>query len=70
MQTVASATGAAHLLGNKGGIVAKMTVGSTSLAFVSCHLAAHTEHLERRNSDCNEVLRETRRGIGHPKLEW
>ena len=38
VQTVASATGAAHLLGNKGGIVAKMTVGSTSLAFVSCHL--------------------------------
>ena len=69
VQTVASATGAAHLLGNKGGIVAKMTVGSTSLAFVSCHLAAHTEHLERRNSDCNEVLRETRRGIGHPKLD-
>merc|ERR1711998_736762 len=56
------ATGLAHVVGNKGGLVVRMCVGLTSLAFVSCHLAAHEgqEYLERRNSDTEEVLQGVR----------
>ena len=52
------ATGLLHVVGNKGGLVVRMRVGQTTLAFVSCHLAAHEgdDYLDRRNSDCAEIL--------------
>jgi len=52
------ATGLLHVVGNKGGLVVRMKVGQTTLAFVSCHLAAHEgdNYLDRRNSDCAEIL--------------
>ena len=34
-------TGVAGLLGNKGGLVVRLAIGQTTLAFCACHLAAH-----------------------------
>ena len=39
--TAYAATGLAGVVGNKGGLVARLTVGGVSLAFCSCHLEAH-----------------------------
>lgn len=50
-----SATGLGHVFANKGGILIKLNYGSTSLAFISSHLAAHSHKLDRRNADCLEV---------------
>jgi len=52
------ATGLGHVVGNKGGQVARFKVGSTSLAFVSSHLAAHEgkKHLEARHDNTREIL--------------
>lgn len=47
------ATGALHVMGNKGGIATKLTVLNTQLCFISCHLAAHLPKLSRRNQDVN-----------------
>ena len=55
VQAAHSATGIGGVLGNKGGLIIKLNFGPTSLAFVSCHLAAHSHKLQRRNSDCQEV---------------
>jgi hypothetical protein len=59
--TASAATGVAGVLGNKGGLVVKLNLGHTSLAFVSCHLAAHPSaaHLASRNAQCREILRAT-----------
>jgi hypothetical protein len=59
------ATGIAHIAGNKGGLVVKLVLYGTSLCFVSCHLAAHEaeKYLERRNSDCAEIMKGARVGI-------
>ena len=53
---------------NKGGLVVKLEVQRVSIAFVSCHLAAHDQFLERRNQNCQEILQETRRSIGCSRL--
>jgi len=59
------ATGIAHILGNKGGLVVRFSCRDTTFAFVSCHLAAHEgkKHREARNSNCSEVLEGARVGI-------
>jgi hypothetical protein len=49
------ATGIANVGTNKGGTCVALTVLGTSLCFVSSHLAAHTTHTERRNSDMSEI---------------
>ena len=36
-------------------LIVKLNVGYTSLAFVSCHLAAHSHKLHQRNLNCREV---------------
>lgn len=43
----------------------RFNLGETSMAFFSCHLAAHEgeEMLARRNSDIIEVLEGTSRGL-------
>mmetsp|Transcript_29172 Transcript_29172/g.88436 ORF Transcript_29172/g.88436 Transcript_29172/m.88436 type:complete len:435 (-) Transcript_29172:789-2093(-) len=63
---VASAAtgGPGGMLGNKGGLVVRLRLGATSLAFVSCHLAAHSHMLSRRNHNCSELLRETASALG------
>eukprot|EP01062_Namystynia_karyoxenos_P040584 TRINITY_DN29586_c0_g1_i1.p2 TRINITY_DN29586_c0_g1~~TRINITY_DN29586_c0_g1_i1.p2 ORF type:complete len:435 (+),score=94.20 TRINITY_DN29586_c0_g1_i1:1621-2925(+) len=55
-----SACGLAHVYGNKGAVCVCLNVRSTSLCFVSCHLAAHIHKHRRRDEDCQEILREAR----------
>ena len=35
-------------------------VGGTSLCFVAAHLAAHSDHVQRRNADVTEILSGTK----------
>jgi len=49
--------------------VIKLRVDETTLAFVSCHLAAHARKLKDRNANCVEILRETRKYVGVPHLD-
>ncbi|KAA1477496.1 DNase I-like protein [Dentipellis sp. KUC8613] len=44
--------------GNKGGIVARMTVDDSSLCFINCHLAAGQHHVRQRNGDIAAILEE------------
>lgn len=62
--TAYAATGLKGLYGNKGGLVARLTIGDTSLAFCSCHLAAHEgqAHFSQRNAMCRKVLLKTMGG--------
>eukprot|EP00041_Stephanoeca_diplocostata_P028179 m.789415 g.789415 ORF g.789415 m.789415 type:complete len:447 (-) comp23323_c0_seq15:3968-5308(-) len=69
VETAKSATGIGGVLGNKGGLIVKLDYGTTTLAFVSCHLAAHSHRLTSRNKNCQEVLRETKKKIGHKLLD-
>lgn len=48
LQTCGRLNGAS---GNKGGVSISLRLGDTCIAFVTCHLNAHMEELERRNQD-------------------
>eukprot|EP00049_Salpingoeca_infusionum_P018380 m.356985 g.356985 ORF g.356985 m.356985 type:complete len:494 (+) comp17679_c0_seq1:269-1750(+) len=56
------ATGLMHVVSNKGGIVASITVGDTVISFVSSHLAAHEgeDFKQRRNDDVREIFSGTK----------
>lgn len=64
VRSAKSATGLGGVVGNKGGLAISLTFGSTSLAFVSCHLAAHDHKNKERNEMCREILAETASAIG------
>lgn len=68
VESARSATGIAHVYGNKGGLAVKLNYHHTSLVFVSTHLAAHDQHVKSRNAMCQEVLRETK-AIGCSRLD-
>ena len=59
-----AATGVAGVVGNKGGLVVRLTLGHTSFAFCSCHLAAHESeaHQQARNAMARKVLLKTMGG--------
>ncbi|OQR98644.1 phosphatidylinositol-3,4,5-trisphosphate 5-phosphatase [Achlya hypogyna] len=65
VEKTTEATGVGNVIGNKGGAVLKLTVDGLSLCFVNCHLAAHEaqKFLDRRNSDCAEILNGARVGL-------
>eukprot|EP00966_Prymnesium_polylepis_P179108 4146926-Prymnesium_polylepis.2 len=52
VQTACSRTGVGGVLGNKGGLVAKLGIYDTTICIVSAHLAAHAHKLAARNDDC------------------
>ncbi|KDO29986.1 hypothetical protein SPRG_05175 [Saprolegnia parasitica CBS 223.65] len=68
VEKTTEATGVGNVIGNKGGAVVKLVVDGVSLCFVNCHLAAHEaqKFLDRRNSDCTEILNGAR--VGHKSL--
>ena len=62
--TASAATGIAGVVGNKGGLVVRLDIGHTAIAFCSCHLAAHegVNHHQSRNAMCKKVLQKTSGG--------
>jgi hypothetical protein len=59
------ATGIAHILGNKGGVIIKLEAYGSSLCFISCHLAAHQGKVNDRNGNCAEICRNARLSNKH-----
>ena len=58
------ATGIGGVYGNKGGLVVRLCIGPTTLAFCSCHLAAFEGPVNQRarNAMCRKVLLKTMGG--------
>jgi len=50
--------GIAGIYGNKGGIVARLTIDDSSICFINCHLAAGQHHTRARNNDVAAILEE------------
>ena len=44
--------------GNKGGIVARLVIGDSSMCMINCHLAAGQNAVRRRNADMAAILEE------------
>ena len=53
-------------LGNKGCVAASLWIGSSSLCFISAHLAAHTEKLKVRNQNYHTIVQKLGLGL----KEW
>jgi len=54
----AEATGIGGVGGNKGGVAAALSLhGTTNVAFICAHLAAHQDMVRRRNRDAQDILR-------------
>ncbi|KAJ7980617.1 Type I inositol polyphosphate 5-phosphatase [Quillaja saponaria] len=49
--------GFGHAIGNKGGVGLRIRVYDRIMCFVNCHLAAHLEAVNRRNSDFDHIYR-------------
>ena len=64
LEVTDTATGIAGVYGNKGGLVAKLSIYGTTLCFVSCHLAAHegAGFLARRHKDIRDIMSDSRTG--------
>lgn len=58
------ATGIGRVGLNKGGVAVSLRIGTTRLAFVGCHLAAHQSQCGRRNHDVGEIIEEVSRQRG------
>ena len=69
VRTTHASTGIGGVLGNKGAVVVKFDFGSTSLCFVSCHLAAHAPKLLQRNQNCQQILSDTRKQLSSSLLD-
>jgi hypothetical protein len=57
--STAVASGLANTLGNKGGASIYFKFGITSFLFTNAHLAAHQNHVNRRNADFKRINVET-----------
>lgn len=58
MGSHAVATGICDTLGNKGGVAISFMIGSTSLCFLTAHLAAHQNQMDRRTAEFGRISRE------------
>eukprot|EP00730_Choanoeca_flexa_P004365 TRINITY_DN11674_c3_g1_i3.p1 TRINITY_DN11674_c3_g1~~TRINITY_DN11674_c3_g1_i3.p1 ORF type:complete len:493 (+),score=109.00 TRINITY_DN11674_c3_g1_i3:173-1651(+) len=55
----AEATGVYHVLANKGGLVASLSIGELRIALISSHLAAHEGQMEARHDNVKEIMQGT-----------
>ncbi|EJD01693.1 DNase I-like protein [Fomitiporia mediterranea MF3/22] len=55
MRTSSVGTGIMGVLGNKGAVALRLTLGSTVITVVNAHLAAFDENIDRRNSDFRDL---------------
>jgi hypothetical protein len=55
VSSVAIPTGMGNTLGNKGGVVVTLKVGSTKIAVANAHLAAHQNAVKQRNDDFHKI---------------
>ena len=67
VKSVAVATGLCDKLGNKGGIGIAMAVGRTKMCFLTAHLAAHQNQMDRRTAEFAKISREVSRSLGGQK---
>lgn len=51
VRSCAIPTGLGNQMGNKGGVGITLTLGRTSMIFVSCHFEAHQNRVEKRNAN-------------------
>jgi inositol polyphosphate 5-phosphatase INPP5B/F len=59
VQVASTATGALGSVGNKGGVALSMTLHMTKFCFITAHLAAGQNHVNKRNEDIHTILTTT-----------
>ena len=52
------ATGALGAVGNKGGVGVRFKLNLTTICVINCHLAAHQNHVDKRNQDIDQIIRD------------
>ena len=57
LDSASEPTGIGGVGGNKGGVAIAISVYKTTFCFVTAHLAAHQEKVERRNRDCVDIFK-------------
>eukprot|EP00937_MAST-01D_sp_MAST-1D-sp2_P000302 g302.t1 len=67
VETSYANTGIGGVLGNKGGLVTKLSIRGTTLGFVSCHLAPHAHKNHKRAEMLQGILQGAR--VGFRKLQ-
>eukprot|EP01059_Diplonema_ambulator_P008809 TRINITY_DN1856_c0_g1_i5.p2 TRINITY_DN1856_c0_g1~~TRINITY_DN1856_c0_g1_i5.p2 ORF type:complete len:651 (+),score=195.85 TRINITY_DN1856_c0_g1_i5:2581-4533(+) len=70
IESATEATGIGGVYGNKGGVCVSFTIRETRLCFVGCHLAAHQEKVQDRNSDYMEIVDEMSKKLSGRKNFW
>ena len=70
VHTVLVPTGLGGMMGNKGAIALRLSIGSASLVFVNLHLPSgeSTQSLEQRNTTFREVLKQLEADLAAAKL--
>ena len=64
VESHAVATGLCDKLGNKGGIAIVLSIGKTKLCFLTAHLAAHQNQMDRRTAEFAKISREVVHALG------
>ena len=69
MESIAIPTGMYDKLGNKGGIGITLHVASSSFCFLTAHLSAHQDQMDRRISEFWKISAEVSRNLGYTDAE-
>ena len=67
IQSHAVPTGICNTLGNKGGIGITLNIGKSSFCFLTAHLAAHQDQIDRRTLDFECISKEIANKLGKKK---